>query len=68
MVVFDFKFKGNVEQMVEVLNNLVYCIIDDGIQCDFVCFWICQKGDFINFKFVYCVIDCRIGLVLLIWV
>lgn len=64
---FDPKFKGNVEQMVEVLNNLAHCIIDDGVQCDPVRPWTCQKGDLINPKFAHCAIDCRTGPVLPIW-
>ncbi|KAJ7372449.1 hypothetical protein OS493_018956 [Desmophyllum pertusum] len=66
-VAYDSKFKSKVEHMVEVVNSMAYCQIDDGVQCDPVRPWTCKKGDLINPKIAHCKIDCKTGPLLPIW-
>lgn len=64
---YEAKFKSKVEHMVEVLNSMIHCQIDDGVQCDPMRPWTCKQGDLINPRIAHCEIDCKTGPLLPIW-
>ena len=60
-------FKDKVTALLNVLDKVSHCEMDDGNRCDPTRPWTCRKGDLIKPSLAHCKIDCSTGPLLPIY-